>query len=292
MMSDELLIEWCMKRYDVSRDIAYDCIEFGPGWWVLKAMLESIIYERTNGQKPENRNYFPSFPGFEKIGLNYQQSTELNHLLMKLSPVLVKAVRGDQEAKIQIEAIRKVADRRSYKISLSDIRKFIDVNGADASRARAFQIIIRMGLIAPFVTPKWTDSTSILEGTVELLPPFLVKGGMIPESYAKVQTLFKKNSTLKSLAVSYYQAELARMGFRFTLRQLSNDLEEFKDWKPESDEPSWPVSINTFTKQGDLLNQESMLTGISSQDWMKSWVTRKARTKKPGAEKLGTRKKK
>ena len=279
-MTDELLIEWCMQRFKVDRDIAYDCIEFGPGWWVLRAMIESIIYERTNGQKPERKNYFPGFPGFETVGLNFQQSSRLNQLLMALFPVLVKSVKGDKTAKLQVEAIRKIADMQSYKIGKPDIQKFVEVNGADAARSRAFAIRNRMRLIAPYVAPRYSDSNSVLEGTVVLIPHDLVKAGFLPDVYAKVQQLYRKNSTLKSLAVSYYQAELAQMGFRLTLRQLANDLEEFKDWKPENDEASIPLTISTYNKRGECLNQEVLLIGSSSKDWMQHWKIRKASTRK------------
>lgn len=263
-----------------------------PGISILMVLLACRVYQHTDGKLPRSCWHIPDFEW--PVGLTDGEAYGVDRLLHSVFPTFVKAVKGNPRAQLQVDAIKKIVDFHAHNIVQQDIEKFITVKSADSSRARAFEIRKRMQLIAPSVTPQFNDVRSVLfdaneqcPPTVEILPHHLMSY-VVPQIDSKVRMIIKKNNTLESLAIKFYKNELGEQGIHITERQLRNDLNEFRDWKPEEGERAIPLTIHTFNKQGECVNSEQLLIG-SSDKWKQDLVNRKIRAK-PSVIRKKTRK--
>lgn len=258
MTEDPTLIEWVVKKYNVDRSLAYDCVKFGSGWRVLFALLESNLYDRTKGNV--RKAYFPGFPGFEEIGLKWEEEVEIGRMLTILFPTMVKAVKQDRQARDKMKAIERIIKNDLFELRNHDIKDLAE-KSYNESRARAWDIRRMMGFISYVVTPKEVGVKSILSGKVKLLDREYVKAGHLWGIQA--QEIWNPKATLQSLAVQIYLRELEKQGKSIDSDSLKRDMREARTWHSKNPDKftSHPVLINTFDHKGVLIQTEELPVG-------------------------------
>jgi hypothetical protein len=268
----EVIAAWAAQRYRLDPEDARWYCQSAPGIKILRYLLECYFYKKTEGRLDYSG---VGAMNLEKpVPLDYHQAHTIANELMFLLPVFARAAQDDAKyqeqptmAQQQVKIIKQVANPHRRGMPPADIKKFFDKHHRyEVSLARAFRMVVWMQEIALVVTPSDPGSRSILTGKVDLLDEEQVR---FPEIYDRVKAV-KRDSTLESLAVSLYRAELKEQGINITARQLQKDLEAYEEWTPATLEDTIPIHIYTLNAVGQVINSEQKLIGFATDDWKRT----------------------
>ena len=201
------------------------------------------LYARIAGYWPEdweerNRIFWGSpgvlpsiLAGAYQLGgaLSRVEAKDLDNMFASLLRVQLLAHAGDETAKQQVLAVKKLLAPATYQVPLKIIEDLAKKYNAVGPLARGWELRRLMAELAEIVVPANPQNTCVLCGPVRVSEAPPARGTPL---YQEALERCRKRTTLQSLAISIYLDRLQKEGdFKTDERSLRRDLDKVRRWE-------------------------------------------------------------
>jgi hypothetical protein len=173
---------------------------------------------------------------------NYSDSYVLiDELLRGACELFAQALRGDEDARVRLAAVFKMIFSKAYGVQPSVIEALASSRHLSPRLLRAYRVISLMKRFSSIVRPVRAGN-AMNGGAVKVIKRPELEKPSAPQSKFREFYLFaknrvRKNTTLQALAIDYYLQQEAGNSSRDDVRNLKEDLRQFREnearfWKP------------------------------------------------------------
>jgi hypothetical protein len=208
--------------------------------------------------KGERENIFWSSPGLltcilagaYQLGgdLSQEETKELEILLAGLLRILLRAHRGEEDARNQLLVVKKLLFPSKYQVPVQVIEGLAKKYNTSGPLARGWELRQLMSQLSPLVIPAKPDTNEVLKGRIIISETLEAKKSSL---YQEASRSWRRNMTLQGLTIRIYLNRMASKGDQSCdERSLKRDLQKVREW--ESSDQSHLAAKAILTMSGQI----------------------------------------
>jgi hypothetical protein len=146
-----------------------------------------------------------------------------------LLAIHLRAHTGNEMAKNQLQAIKKLISPGKYQVPLNAIEELARKYNTQGPLARGWEIRRLMAQLVPLITPASTANRDPTKGPIKLSDSAEAQGS---DLYQEAASNCRRGTTLQSLAIRIYLGRLEKSGDQHAdIRSLKRDLQKVREWE-------------------------------------------------------------
>lgn len=205
---------------------------------VFKSLFTQIagFWPKTKAERDQILTTSPGFltcvfAGAYKLGgsLTSEEADQLSDMFAGLLAVHLRAHNGDEMAKSQLQAIKKLISPGKYQVPLNVIEELAKKYNTHGPLVRGWEIRRLMAQLVPLITSVDIANQDPTKGPIKLTDSEETQGS---DLYQEAASHCRKGTTLQSLAIRIYLGRLEKSGDQHVdIRSLKRDLQKVREWE-------------------------------------------------------------